>query len=165
MKRVDWDPDGERHPENRGKSAYKRISWDEAAGLVAKEIKRVHKKYGPFSILCQIDGHGESKIVHGPHGCNRPLLDLMGGYTMQARNPDSWEGWVWGAKHAWGMEPVGQMRPQTNVFPDIAESTELMLFWGCDPETTPWDGADSLQAVYATGLKNWVSKPDIFVLI
>ena len=26
MKRVDWDPEGERNPQNRGKSKYKRIS-------------------------------------------------------------------------------------------------------------------------------------------
>ena len=30
MKRVDWDPNGERNPQNRGKSKYVRISWDEA---------------------------------------------------------------------------------------------------------------------------------------
>ncbi len=138
LKRVDFDPNGERNPQNRGKSGYVRISWDEALEIAASEIKRVQKKYGPFAILGQVDGHGESKIVHGPHGCNMPLLDLMGGYTQQARNPDSWEGWVWGAKHCWGMEPVGQMRPQTNVFPDIAEHTELLLFQGGDPETTPW---------------------------
>ena len=28
MKRVDWDPKGERNPQNRGKSGYVRISWD-----------------------------------------------------------------------------------------------------------------------------------------
>ncbi|MBN1188177.1 MAG: hypothetical protein JXA46_00340, partial [Dehalococcoidales bacterium] len=31
LKRVDWDPKGERNPQNRGKSKYVRISWDEAA--------------------------------------------------------------------------------------------------------------------------------------
>jgi trimethylamine-N-oxide reductase (cytochrome c) len=30
MKRVDFDPNGERNPQNRGKSGYVRISWDEA---------------------------------------------------------------------------------------------------------------------------------------
>ena len=44
LKRVDWNPDGERHPENRGKSKYKRISWDEAAGIISSELKRVHEK-------------------------------------------------------------------------------------------------------------------------
>jgi len=138
LKRVDWDHKGDRCTENRGKSGYVRISWDEALELIVSEIKRVKEKYGPEAILSQSDGHGETKVVHGPHGCNRKLLSLLGGYTVQCRNPDSWEGWYWGAKHVWGMEPVGQQRPQTNLMSDIAENTELLLFWGCDPETTPW---------------------------
>ena len=40
LKRVDWDPDGERNPQNRGKSGYVRISWDEALDIIAREIKR-----------------------------------------------------------------------------------------------------------------------------
>ncbi len=138
LKRVDWDPDGDRHPENRGKSGYVRISWDEALDIIVKEINRVIKKYGPYAILSQSDGHGETKVVHSAHGCGRPLLELLGGYTVQNRNPDSWEGWYWGAKHVWGMETLGQMRPVTNVIPDIMKNTELILFWGCDPETTSW---------------------------
>ena len=47
LKRVDWDPNGERNPQNRGKSKYKRISWDEATDIIASEIKRVREKYGP----------------------------------------------------------------------------------------------------------------------
>ena len=30
LKRADWDPKGERNPQNRGTSKYVRISWDEA---------------------------------------------------------------------------------------------------------------------------------------
>ncbi len=37
LKRVDWDPDGERNTQNRGKSKYVRISWDEATDLIAGE--------------------------------------------------------------------------------------------------------------------------------
>ena len=48
LKRVDWDPKGERNPQNRGKSKYKRISWDEASTIVANEVKRIQKKYGPL---------------------------------------------------------------------------------------------------------------------
>lgn len=138
LKRVDWDPKGERHPENRGKSKYARISWDEATDIIASEIKRVIKKYGPYAILAQADGHGETKLIHAAHGCNRRLLSLMGGYTWQARNPDSWEGWYWGAKHVWGCEPVGKGAYQSNIIPDIAEHTGNLLFIGCDPETTTW---------------------------
>ena len=138
LKRVDWDPDGNRNVENRGKSGYVRISWDEAVEIMASELKRIKDKYGPEAVLSQSDGHGEGKGIHMAHGCANKLLALLGGYTLQMRNPDSWEGWAWGAKHTWGMEPVGEMGPSANVIPDIAENTELLLFWGCDPETSPW---------------------------
>lgn len=137
LKRVDWNPDGDTNVENRGKSGYVRISWDEALDLAISEIKRVMKKYGPYGIFIQGDGHGETKMVHYPHGCNMELLRLLGGYTQQTRNPDSWEGWWWGAKHVWGMEPVGLM-VQSNVIPDVAENSQLLLYWGCDAESTQW---------------------------
>jgi anaerobic selenocysteine-containing dehydrogenase len=81
LKRVDWDPNGERNPQNRGTSKFKRISWDEATDIIASEIRRIHKEYGPYSILCQGDeiGHGESKNVHRTHGCMKWLLGKMGG--------------------------------------------------------------------------------------
>ena len=138
MKRVDWDPNGERNPQNRGTSKYVRISWKEALDIVSGEMLRVKKKYAPTSILYQSDQHGETKVVHGPHGCGRKLLRLFGGYTLQVRQPDSWEGWTWGAKHVWGMQPVGQQVPQSNLLFDIAKNAELLLFWGCDQETTTW---------------------------
>ncbi len=137
LKRVDWDPKGERNPQNRGKSKYVRISWDEAAQIVADELVRIKETYGPEAVLCQADMHGEGKNVSPSHGCPNRLLSLMGGYTLQMRNMDSWEGWFWGAKHVWGCEPVGEMAPQANLFPDIAKHADLLLFWGCDPETTP----------------------------
>ena len=142
LKRVDWDPAGERNPQNRGKSQYRRISWDEAADIIAGEIKRVQRQYGPYAILVQGDGHGETKTVHGPHGCSMLLLAKMGGYTLQVRNADSWEGWYYGARHIWGNGDVGLMAPLHNVFKDICENSQLLLFWGCDPETTPWGFTD-----------------------
>jgi trimethylamine-N-oxide reductase (cytochrome c) len=43
LKRIDWDPKGERNSQNRGISKYQRISWNEATKLIAGEIKRIHK--------------------------------------------------------------------------------------------------------------------------
>jgi len=138
MKRVDWDPNGERNPQNRGASKYVRISWDEALDTIAAEMLRIKETYGPTAILNQSDQHGENKVVHGPHGCMRKLLTLFGGYTLQIRDADSWEGWWWGSKHVWGCEPVGQQIPQSNLLYDISKNAELLLFWGCDQETTVW---------------------------
>jgi molybdopterin guanine dinucleotide-containing S/N-oxide reductase-like protein len=166
LKRVDWDPSNNRHPETRGTSQYVQISWKEALEIIAREINRVRKEYGPYAILSQSDGHGETKIVHAPHGCSRKLLALLGGYTLQTRNTDSWEGWYWGAKHVWGCEPFGQMMPVNNVIPDVAQNSEMILFWGADPETTPWgfDGQMAGRLCYwftELGIKSIFISPDL----
>ena len=137
MMRVDFDPNGERNPQNRGVSKYKRISWDQALDIIIGEMNRIKKKYGPTAVLYQSDQHGENKVVQACHGAGRKLLRLWGGFTQQNRQPDSWEGWWWGSKHFWGCEPVGQGM-QSNLLYDISKNTELLLFWGCDQETTPW---------------------------
>ena len=137
LKRVDWDPNGERNPQNRGKSKYKRISWDEATTIIANEIKRIQKKYGAYAVLCHGDGHGETKYVHGPHGCHMFLMDKAGGYTTVCRNADSWEGWYWGSEHVWGPGDNGHMRPN-NLLEDVTQNTEMLIHIGADLETTPW---------------------------
>ena len=137
MMRVDFDPNGNRNPQNRGISKYKRISWDQALGIIASEMNRIKKKYGPTALLYESDQHGENKVVQACHGAGRRLLRLWGGFTQQNRQPDSWEGWWWGSKHFWGCEPVGQGK-QSNLLYDISKNVELLLFWGCDQETTPW---------------------------
>ena len=142
MKRVDWDPAGERNPQNRGKSEFERISWDEALDIISDEIIRIRDTYGTRSILCQGEGHGETKAVAGAHGCMIPMLDCMndhpGEYTVQARQPDSWEGWYWGAKHMWGGEPCGSQGVVDNVIWDVSKNSDAVIYWGCDLETTPW---------------------------
>jgi molybdopterin guanine dinucleotide-containing S/N-oxide reductase-like protein len=166
MKRVDWDPNGERNTQNRGKSGYVRISWDEALDIITSELKRINKKYGPYAVMAQADGHGETKTVHAAHGCQRALLDLLGGHTLQMRNTDSWEGWYWGAKHVWGCETLGQQYPLTNVIPDIADYSELLLHWGCDLETTTWGWQGQLPSRLSywfteLGIKQIFISPDL----
>jgi anaerobic selenocysteine-containing dehydrogenase len=166
LKRVDWNPDGDRNTANRGKSKFVRISWDEAGDIITKEILRIKKKYGTYAVLAQADGHCEFKSAHGPHATQLKLLGLLGGYTLQTRNPDSWEGWYWGAKHVWGMEPVGEMQPDNNVMMDVSENSGLILFWGSDPETTPWglDGQMASRLCYfwsELGIKSVYICPDL----
>jgi anaerobic selenocysteine-containing dehydrogenase len=168
IKRVDWDPKGQRNPQNRGVSKYVRISWDEALDIVAGEIKRVLKKYGPEGVLLQAEGHGESKVVNAAHGCSTYLMKHLGGYTQQIRNPDSWEGWYWGAKHVWGNEPVGlNMEFSSNLYNDVAKNTELLICQGCDQETTPWGfGGGCLPSLISywyseLGIKQIYISPDL----
>lgn len=166
LKRIDFDPNGNRNIGNRGKSRFVRISWDEALDIITSEILRVKKQYGMTAILYQSDQHGENKVVHGPHGCARKLLRILGGYTLQVRQPDSWEGWTWGAKHVWGMQPVGTQVPQSNLLYDIAQNAELILFWGCDQETTTWGWQGQLPSLLSywwteLGIKQIYVAPDL----
>ena len=57
MKRVDFDPNGQRNPQNRGKSGYERISWDKALDIVAGEITRQKKVHGPGAIAIAAPAH------------------------------------------------------------------------------------------------------------
>ena len=165
-KRIDWDPKGERNPQNRGKSKFVQISWDEAAQLIADEIMRVKETYGLPSILIQGDGHGETKVVHASHGCATRLMDLLGNdWTYQARQPDSWEGWYWGAKHMWGEDPLGQFE-MGNLLLDIAENSDMLLFMGCDMETTTWGWQGQIPSQYCywlteIGVKQVYICPDV----
>ncbi len=160
LKRVDWEPGGDpakTNPQNRGKSKYKRISWEEATTIIASEIKRIQEKYGYFAILAQGDGHGEGKVVHGPHGCQTQLLRHMGpdpqsSYTVQVRVADSWEGWYWGGKHVNGWETTGTAAPQANVTWDIAQNCEMLLI-STDPETTTW----GFNQQFASRVMYWLS--------
>jgi anaerobic selenocysteine-containing dehydrogenase len=162
LKRIDWDPNGNRNPQNRGKSKYKRISWDEAATIIASEIRRVREKYGPYAVLCHGDGHGETKTIHGPHGCHMLLMDKVGGFTSAIRNADSWEGWYWGSEHVWGSGQDGLMKPANNLLNDVTQNTELLVHIGSDLETTPWGFASQFPSqviYYWTG----IGKKQVFV--
>ena len=165
LKREDWDPKGNRNPQNRGVSKFVRISWDEATDLIADEVRRIHATYGPYGIMCEGDGHGETKVLHACHSCQMALFAKMGGFTYQARNADSWEGWYWGAKHVWGGGTTGQGN-MGNTLVDIAQNAEMVLFWGCDMETTTWGWHGFLPSRYCfwlteIGVKQVYICPDV----
>lgn len=94
MKRVDFDPHGERNIQNRGKSEFVRISWDEALEIVSGEIKRC-KAVGPGAVAVANGSHHQwGNLGHYLSAFNR-FWNLVG-VTKLVHNPDSWEGWFWG---------------------------------------------------------------------
>ncbi len=162
LKRVDWDPKGARlhrsggrNTQNRGKSKYVRISWDEATTIIADEIRRINKEYGPLGICAHGDGHGETKTVHGAHGVMMDLLGLTGGFTQAVRNADSWEGWYWGTKHVWGNGENGLCLPADNIMNDVTQHTDMLVHIGADLETTPWGFAGQFPTNVLYYWQNW----------
>ncbi|MEM0262549.1 MAG: molybdopterin-dependent oxidoreductase [Nitrososphaerota archaeon] len=141
LKRVDWSPERP-NSQNRGKSGFIRITWDEAINILVSEIKRISEKYGPSAILIDSEGHSQCKTVHGGAlGWLGHLNYVCGmGWTIIVRNPDSWEGWYWGSKHVWGGEGMSAGgAPEgngPNCYLDFMLNGELLIWWGGDPETT-----------------------------
>jgi trimethylamine-N-oxide reductase (cytochrome c) len=135
MKRVDYDPNGNRNPQNRGISGYERISWDEALGIVAAEIRRQKQVHGPGSIVIPTSSHHQ----WGNVGYYLSALLRFGnliGFTRMAANPDSWEGWYWGALHHWGHSQRIGIAANYGTVEDCLKEAELMVFWSSDPEST-----------------------------
>jgi len=135
MKRVDWDPDGARNPQNRGLSGYVRISWDEALDIAAREIRRIRRVHGHGAIL---DSHGSHHTWGNVGYYLSAHIRFMNaiGCTRMVANPDSWEGWYWGAMHHYGnsmrmggAEPYGQLE-------DALQNAGMIVFWASDPEST-----------------------------
>lgn len=152
MKRVDFDPNGERNCENRGISGYVRISWDEALGIVAGEIRRVKREHGQGAIM-------------GTHGSHHTWGNLgyyissafkffnTIGYTKVAHNPDSWEGWYWGAMHHFGYSMRLGQTETYNCVEDLMQEAEMVVFWSADPETT----SGSYAAFEGTSRRQWLN--------
>src|SRR6202790_1935782 len=101
MKRVDFDPNGERNLQNRGISGYERISWDEALDIVAGEIRRMKKDYGPGAIAMVTGAHHQWGNINYYLSAMLRFGNLIG-FTRVEPSRISWEGWYWGAMNHYG---------------------------------------------------------------
>ena len=135
LKRVDFDPNGERNPQNRGKSAYERISWDEALDIVSGEIKRVKDTYGGSAISGLTSSHHNWGIVGYKMGPFARFMNMLE-FTPVLDNPDSWEGWHWGATHTYGFYWRLGMPEQYDLLEDGLKNAEMIVFWSNDPDST-----------------------------
>lgn len=164
--RADWSPSNP-NPQNRGKSDFVRISWDEAVDIVVGEIRRIREKYGSMEpVLVQADGHGQSGYLQSLHFWGHYLFDKIhvnlgwGWWTQQIRNPDSWEGYYYGSKHVWGFnESLGEPW-QDAVWDDVLENCEMVILSGCDPEATGLGMSGST----ATTMAKWLKQAGIKIV-
>jgi trimethylamine-N-oxide reductase (cytochrome c) len=135
MKRVDFDPNGERNTHNRGKSGYVRISWDEALDLVSGELRRMKTQHGLGSVAVFHPAHHQWGNINYWLSALFRFSNLIGA-TKMGFSPVSWEGWYWGAMHHYG----NNLRLGTPGFygtlEDCLQHAEMIVFWSSDPEST-----------------------------
>jgi len=133
--REDFDSHGDRHTENRGKSGYRRASWEEALDLIAAEMKRIRQNYGPSAIMSRPSSHHNWGNFGYRTSVWARFFNLIG-FTEIVDNPDSWEGWHWGATHAYGFFWRLGLPEQYDLLEDALKHTELIVHWGNDPDST-----------------------------
>jgi molybdopterin guanine dinucleotide-containing S/N-oxide reductase-like protein len=144
--REDFDPSGHRYPENRGRSGYKRISWDAALDIVVGEMKRIRAEYGPEAVMSRASSHHNWGNVGYRTSTWARFFNLIG-FTDILDNPDSWEGWHWGATHVYGFFWRLGMPEQYDLLEDALKNTDLIVHWGNDPDSTRgiYGGQESAQ--------------------
>ncbi|MBI4789162.1 MAG: molybdopterin-dependent oxidoreductase [Chloroflexi bacterium] len=159
LKRVDWEPGGDPakiNAQNRGLSKYKRISWDEAAKIIAGEIDRVAKKYGTEGISTVYSGgHSEGHNVQGSHGVQTEFLHyyLTAKYgstlTDAHGRATTSSGGQLGGRYVWGMD----YEATTGLLKDTAENCEMLVGWACNLRHT-WRNPNGMtQIMLATWFK------------
>ncbi|MFV0438201.1 MAG: molybdopterin-dependent oxidoreductase [Desulfopila sp.] len=135
MKRVDFDVHGERNHDKRGISGYERISWDEALDIVAGEIERVKREHGPGAIMNSSGSHHTWGNIGYWLGGKTRFMNSIGSSHL-VHNPDSWEGWYWGAMHHWGNSARNGGSDTYGTIEDCLKEAEMIVFWSSDPEAT-----------------------------
>ncbi len=170
--RDGWSPSNP-NAEQRGRDGYSRISWQRALDIIVAQLNGIHEKYGSMEpVLVQADGHGHSGYHQSLHFWGHYLFDMMrqhlgwGWWTQQLRNPDSWEGYYWGAKHVWGFDETLGEPPQDMVWDDVLEHAEMVIFSGNDPEATGlgMSGSSALEMpkwLKRAGIKIIALSPDL----
>jgi molybdopterin guanine dinucleotide-containing S/N-oxide reductase-like protein len=161
LKRVDFDLNGDRHPETRGKSGYERISWDEALDIVAGEMKRVRATYGTEALMARCSSHHEWGDIGYYFRSWGRFFHLLG-FTDVFHNPDSWEGWLWGAAHSYGFYWNLGVAEQYDLLEDALQNSDLVIHWSNDPAATYGVYGGQESAIWRLWLKE-LGKRQIFI--
>ncbi len=101
MIREDFDPDGARRQQNRGRSGYRSISWDAALDIAPGRCSGIRQQYGPEAVMSRTSSSHHNWGIFGDRTLHLgPVFQSHRFQPISWYNPDSWEGWHWGATHA-----------------------------------------------------------------
>ena len=117
----------------RGQEKFVAVSWDEAATLVADEIRRVSGTYGNASIFAGSYGWTNSGRLHHASSLLKRMLNLVGGFTRHVDTYSIAAGPVI-LRHTLGSSDACD--GLANTLDTIAEHTEtLVVFGAMSPRT------------------------------
>ncbi|MGF1757065.1 molybdopterin-dependent oxidoreductase [Photobacterium sagamiensis] len=144
-----YNPDRLKYPMlrvgKRGEGKFKRISWDEATTIVAKELRSVIDTHGNEAIYYQYGSGTTGANLQGRNTCKR-LLNLAGGFldmhnTYSEAQLNTIQPYVFGqAKNIYGTE-------QQTLFAEIKNS-DLVVMFGQNLAETRMSGGGQIAEIY-----------------
>ena len=161
LKRIDFNPQGDRHPETRGKSGYERISWDEALDIVTGEMKRIRSAYGPAAINAIHSAHHNWGDIGYYLSAFQRFFNLLG-HTAPMYTGVSWEGAIYGSNHTYGFYWRLGMPEHFDQLEDALKNSELIIYWSNDPDSTRAVYSGQESAIWRLWLRQ-LGKKQIFL--
>jgi trimethylamine-N-oxide reductase (cytochrome c) len=119
-------------PDSRGTGDFVRVPWDQAIDLVAKELTRVEKTYGPAATFAGSYGWKSPGRLHNCQSLLRRMMNLKGSFVNASGDYSTGAAQII-LPHVLGTLEVYE---QQTVWPVVVDKTELMVFWGADPVLT-----------------------------
>ena len=118
-------------------------------------MKRIRDAYGPEAIMSRASSHHNWGNIGYRTSTWARFFNLIG-FTDILDNPDSWEGWHWGATHAYGFFWRLGMPEQYDLLEDALKNTDLIVHWGNDPDSTRgiYGGQESVHLALLAA-ENW----------
>ena len=115
----------------RGEGRFKRISWDEALGYIARKMVEIKNEYGPTALLDQSYAGASYGVLHKSdqiEGLLSRFLGMFGCRTSSWSIP-SYEGTKTSSRWTFGTIQDGNED-------DAFAHTKLMIMWGWNPAYT-----------------------------
>ncbi|PSW09392.1 dimethyl sulfoxide reductase subunit A [Photobacterium rosenbergii] len=144
-----YNPDRLKYPMKRvgkrGEGKFKRISWDEATTILAKELSRVIETYGNEAVYYNYGSGLTGGNLQGPNTCRR-LLNVAGGFlgshnTYSEAQMNAIQPYVFGqAGNIYGTE-------QQTLFSEIKNS-DLVVMFGQNLAETRMSGGGQIAEIY-----------------
>lgn len=130
--RRGWLEGGAGASTKRGQDEMIPISWDEALDMVAGEVTRMHRDFGPTAIFGGSYGWSSAGRLHHARSQTRRFLAAAGGFTDQIAN------YSWGAAAAILPHVLGSTAAVAHAatsWTSIAEHTDTFVaFGGLNPK-------------------------------
>jgi len=125
-----YHPDRLKYPMKRvgkrGEGKFEKISWEEAATIIAGHMERIKKQYGPEAFYVNYATGNSAALAGADFMCR--LLALNGGYLNYYNNYSN-------ACNTWGLKSIYGTDTTANSREDYVNS-KLIILWGHNPAET-----------------------------